>query len=112
MRLRLIILPFILLFVTALQAQTHSKFIIVDQFGYLPQAKKIAVIKNPQTGFDAGEPFSPGDYYSVVNIATGEKVFRGKISRWNSGNEDGSSGDKAWHFDFSGVVEPGVLCAG
>ncbi len=107
MRSQLLIVLFIILFATASKAQTHSKFIIVDQIGYLPQAKKIAVIKNPQTGFDAGESFVPGDYYSVVNATTGEKVYRGEISRWKNGSTDASSGDKAWHFDFSGVEEPG-----
>src|SRR4026208_2410037 len=28
-----------------------SAFIVVDQFGYLPDAEKIAVIRDPQTGY-------------------------------------------------------------
>ncbi len=90
------------------QAQTPSEFIIVDQFGYLPDAKKIAVLKDPQTGFDAAESYTPGQYLSVVNAMTGEKVFRADITIWGNGTTDASSGDKAWHFDFTEVTTPGT----
>ena len=40
-------------------ALTISGFIVVDQFGYLPDAKKIAVIRDPQTGFDAAQVSPP-----------------------------------------------------
>jgi hypothetical protein len=79
----------------------------VDQIGYLPDAKKIAVLKDPQTGFDAGESFVPGRFYSVVKATTGERVFMTEITPWGNGNIDPSSGDKAWHFDFSAVSETG-----
>jgi endoglucanase len=88
-------------------AQQVNRFIIVDQFGYLPASKKIAVIKDPVTGFDASLAFSPGPAYIVVDVNSGEHVFRGQPVAWNSGNTDNSSGDKAWHFDFSQVTEPG-----
>jgi len=89
-------------------AQEHSKYIVVDQFGYLPGSKKVAVIRDPQVGFDAAESFSPGTYYSVVNATTGEQVFRAPITRWNNGETDASSGDKAWHFDFTTIDKPGT----
>ena len=44
----------------SLSAQELSKYIVVDQFGYLPDSRKVAVIRDPQAGFDAGESFSPG----------------------------------------------------
>jgi len=88
-------------------AQTISRFIIVDQFGYLPDAQKIAVIKDPQVGFDADESFTPGTNYAVVNAITGEHAMSGKPMSWKSGATDESSGDKAWHFDFSPVSEIG-----
>ncbi len=98
-----------LAFLTSISSfsQATSKFIIVDHFGYLPEAIKIAVIKDPQTGFDAAESFTPGNTYSVVNARTGEKVFTGTVTKWNNGNTDPSSGDKAWHFDFSSVSQSG-----
>jgi endoglucanase len=106
MRLRFFLLAF-LASVGITSAQTLSNFIIADQFGYLPDARKIAVIKNPQVGFDAGESFTPGSTYSLVNSFTGEQVFTASPSIWKSGATDPSSGDKAWLFDFSTVTQKG-----
>lgn len=87
--------------------QSLSKYIVVDQFGYLPSSKKIAVIRDPQTGFDASESFAPGTSYAVVKASTGEQIFTANRTTWNSGATDPSSGDKAWWFDFSAVTEAG-----
>jgi hypothetical protein len=89
-------------------AQVISEFIIVDQFGYLPESKKIAVLKDPQEGFDAAKSYTPGLNFSVVNATTGEKVFRAARTTWGSGKTEASSGDKAWHFNFSVVTTPGT----
>jgi hypothetical protein len=35
-------------------------------------------------------------------------VYTSERTIWGSGNTDASSGDKAWHFDFSTVNEPGI----
>lgn len=107
MKTRVFLSLAMLLISGALQAQQVNPFIIVDQFGYLPVSPKIAVIRDPQTGFDAGLSFVPGTNYIVVNALTGEKVFRGTPVSWNSGATDISSGDKAWHFDFSAVTATG-----
>ena len=88
-------------------SQSISKFIIVDQFGYLPDAPKIAVIKDPITGYDADESYTPGNSYAVVNEA-GTQVFTGSPQIWSGGSEDASSGDKAWWFDFTSVQTPGT----
>ena len=84
-----------------------SKYIVVDQFGYLPDGEKIAVIRDPQTGFDASESFTPGATYALVNAATGARVFMAAPSVWNGGATDASSGDKAWWFTFTSVTTPG-----
>ena len=89
-------------------AQFPSSYIITDQFGYLPGARKIAVIKDPQVGFDAAASFSPGSLYAVVKAGIGERVYSREISAWNSGQTDASSGDRVWYFDFSNVSEPGT----
>lgn len=86
---------------------TVSKFIVVDQFGYLPDAKKIAVIRDPQTGFDALESFSPGAIYKLINTDTNETAYSAAPSIWKSGATDPVAGDKAWWFDFSSVTTPG-----
>lgn len=84
-----------------------SKFITLDQFGYLPNAQKIAVIRDPQTGYDASESFNPGTSYQLRNWNTDAVVFTANITAWNGGAEDPSSGDKAWWFDFSSETDTG-----
>ena len=91
-----------------LAGQEVSKFIVVDQFGYLPDSRKVAVLRDPVTGFDAEESFSPGKWYTVVNATTGERVYRAKRTLWKSGQTDGSSGDRASWFEFTGVTGTGT----
>ena len=106
--------PRVLTFVMAVffsvfsMAQDNCRFIIVDQFGYLPVSKKIAVIKNPVRGFDSTSSFIPGESYSLVDVKTGNKVFTANITTWNNGEVDKSSGDQAWYFDFSAFKKPGT----
>ncbi len=89
-------------------AQDPCRFIIVDQFGYLPSSAKTAVIKNPKIGFDSAATFTPGTNYSLVNALNGSKVFTAQITSWQNGATDKSSGDEVWHFDFSKVETPGT----
>ena len=84
-----------------------TKFITVDQFGYRPDSRKIAVIRNPEAGFDSAENFQPGSTYSVVHNENKTEVFTGSPVAWKSGATDASSGDEAWWFDFSTVTENG-----
>lgn len=87
-----------------------SDFIRVDQFGYRPDARKVAVVADPQTGFDASQHFSPGTEpgdYQLRNAADHEPVFSGAVTPWKNGMTDPSSGDKAWWFDFSAFNTPG-----
>jgi endoglucanase len=83
-----------------------SKFIVVDQFGYRTSAEKIAVVRDPQTGFDSGNSFTPGKTYALVDAATGKQVLSAAATAWSSGATDTSSGDKAWWFDFSAITQP------
>jgi endoglucanase len=95
-----------LLGIQNISAQSVSKYIVVDQFGYLPDETKIAVIRDPVTGYDASESFSPSPLYALVN-ASGQQVFTAAPQIWSAGATDASSGDKAWWFDFSSVKTPG-----
>jgi hypothetical protein len=88
-------------------APATSPFIVVDQFGYLPDAEKIAVLRDPQMGVDADQSFTPGTTYELVEAASGASVFMAAPAAWNGGAVDASSGDKAWWFDFSSVAVPG-----
>lgn len=82
--------------------------IVVDQFGYLPDSEKIAVIRDPQTGFDASTDFVPGSSYALVDSVSGAQVLTGTAKPWNSSATHTQSGDKAYWFDFTSVVTPGT----
>jgi endoglucanase len=83
-------------------------FIVVDQFGYLPGQRKIAVLRDPATGFDATDSYTAGATLQVINTATGSVAFTGTAAAWNGGATDASSGDRAWLFDFSSVTAAGT----
>ncbi|MDA3930979.1 MAG: glycoside hydrolase family 9 protein [Prolixibacteraceae bacterium] len=87
--------------------QEYSSFIIVDQFGYLPNSQKIAILKDPQVGFDSEEVYTPGNSIALVNANTLEQVYSAESSTWKNGATDASSGDKVWHFDFSSYTQNG-----
>ena len=87
--------------------QEVSPFIVIDQFGYQPESKKVAVIRDPHTGFDSDQSFTPGNSYVIINDNTKDEVFASGITAWKNGAIDQSSGDKVWHFDFSDVTTVG-----
>lgn len=95
---------FLSLFVSS---STITNKIVVDQFGYRPTSKKVAVLRNPITGKDAAESYTPSNNFAVVKVADGSYTFTGTPTIWNAGSEDASSGDKTWWFDFSSVTEIG-----
>jgi endoglucanase len=82
-------------------------FIVVDQFGYLPTQQKIAVLRDPVTGFDSTDSFTPGATLQVINTATSAVALTGTATVWNAGATDATSGDRAWLFDFSAVTAAG-----
>lgn len=85
----------------------NGPFIVVDQFGYQPARIKIAVLRDPVTGFDATDQFTPGTICEVVNATSNAVVFSAAPVAWNSGAVNISSGDRAWQFDFSNVTAAG-----
>jgi len=89
------------------QIPPTSSHIHIDQFGYLPDVEKVAIISDPQVGFNASESFSPGATYEVRSYPIGQTISTGSIQTWNQGATDAQSGDKAWTFDFSGITTPG-----
>ncbi|MDR0940807.1 MAG: glycoside hydrolase family 9 protein [Bacteroidales bacterium] len=92
---------------TILCAQT-SPYISIDQFGYVPQSQKIAILRSPEVGFDSTETYTPAQLYALVDAKTKKTVFSAAPTVWNNGAIDPSSGDKAWHFDFSPVTQEGT----
>lgn len=105
-----ILLLFISLFTQAFPPGTTTKHIKIDQFGYLPNSRKVAVIADPQTGYNAAESFSPGtgvNQYQVRQWANDQVVFSGTLNAWNGGATHAQSGDRGWWFDFSAVTTAG-----
>lgn len=79
----------------------------LDQFGYLPDARKIAVLADPQNGFDAAASYNPGTTLQVRRQRDDGVVFTGAPIPWNGGATHADSGDKCWWFDFSALTAPG-----
>ncbi|MEW6469471.1 MAG: glycoside hydrolase family 9 protein [Bacteroidota bacterium] len=86
---------------------TVDDHIKIDQFGYRPGDKKVAVISNPQAGYNSTSPFTPGTNYEVRRWSDDLTVFSGTITAWNGGATQSQSGDKVWWFDFSALTTPG-----
>lgn len=88
-------------------SQNTTEFITVDQLGYRAESIKKAVVRNPITGFDANLSYTPPTQLHLVESETQAIVYTANIIAWKNGNTDLSSGDQAWHFDFSIYKEPG-----
>ncbi len=95
-------------FFATIKAQPGARHIVIDQFGYPNNARKTAVIRDPQVGYDADESYAPGTAFSLVEVSSGDPVYTGVVSRWKSGDTDASSGDRVWYFDFSDFSETGT----
>lgn len=79
----------------------------VDQFGYLPDAAKVAVISDPVRGYNEGDAYAPGAELVVRRRRDGATVLRGAPELWRSGAVHEDSGDRGWWFDFGKVREEG-----
>lgn len=88
-------------------AQDISPFLHIDQFGYPTTGRKVAVISNPQIGYNSQESYVPSATMEVVALS-GEVAFAGPVAEWNGGGTHGQSGDAGWWFDFSGLTAPGM----
>ncbi|MBN1415976.1 MAG: glycoside hydrolase family 9 protein [Bacteroidales bacterium] len=86
-------------------SQTIDPRIKTDQFGYLPDSRKIAVISSPQVGFNAPDDFVPGSTYEVRRAGDNSVAYSGNIDAWNGGSVHAQSGDKVWWFEFSSLTE-------
>ena len=107
MKTALRLIPFFGIFSSPLFAQTVSPHLKIDQFGYLPGAVKIAVIADPQTGFNASESYTPGNTLELRRASDHSVAFSAAPAIWKNGATDAISGDKAWWFDFSNVSTAG-----
>jgi hypothetical protein len=85
-----------------------QKYIVVDQFGYQPTLAKVAVLVDPELGWNATDAYAPGSELEVRKWSDGSKVLSGAVRAWNSGKLDESSGDRGAWFDFSTLTTPGL----
>jgi len=83
-----------------------TSHICVDQFGYLPNSKKVAVISDPIKGYNSFDHYTPG---SILEVRTrsGKTVLEGASTLWNGGAVHADSGDRGWWFDFSALRTTG-----
>ncbi|MEL6593339.1 MAG: glycoside hydrolase family 9 protein, partial [Bacteroidota bacterium] len=86
---------------------TTQALIRLDQFGYLPDMKKVAVISNPQTGFNSSDSYTPNTTLEIRTWVGDAVVYSGNVQAWNGGATHAQSGDQVWWFDFSSVNTPG-----
>ena len=93
--------------VTVMGGGREIPYIMVDQFGYRPEDTKVAVLVDPQEGFNAEDEYVPGGVLEVRTASSDETVFSGAPEAWNEGAVQENSGDRGWWFDFSSVTEPG-----
>ncbi len=91
----------------AAQAQVVGANIRVDQFGYRPDDRKVAVIANPIVGYNSGTPYSPGTSCELRRTADATVAFTAPITAWNGGATQTQSGDQVWWFDFTAFDQPG-----
>ncbi|MCB9201406.1 MAG: glycoside hydrolase family 9 protein [Flavobacteriales bacterium] len=105
--LRSLPLPGLLALAFHVSAQ-NAPFLVVDQFGYRPLDPKVAVIRDPQAGFNAAESYTPGPLIEVRELPGRTVVWSGAPAAWNGGQTDPMSGDRGWWVDFSAVQQPGT----
>lgn len=90
-----------------IQAQSLSEFIHVDQFGYLPNMQKVAVLSNPINGYNSSLSYTPPAVLEVRDVSNDAMVFSAAPAAWNSGSTHFQSGDQGWWFDFSTLTDSG-----
>ncbi len=85
-----------------------SEFIHVDQFGYHNTDTKVAVLSDPQIGYNSNLTYTPGSNLEVRVHGSDEVVYSGSPQLWENGATHSQSGDKGWWFDFSSVTNTGT----
>jgi hypothetical protein len=81
--------------------------IAVDQFGYFEHETKVAVIGDPQAGYNVRRPYIPASELQLCRVADQRVVHRGAARPFAHGQVDRASGDRGWWFDFTAVTTPG-----
>jgi endoglucanase len=87
----------------------EKSYIRVDQFGYLPNEKKFAVISKAESGFNAGAGIvlNVNQAVELRKKSDNTVVFSANATVWNSGIIDARNGDKGWWVDFTSYATEG-----
>lgn len=85
-----------------------QRYIVVDQFGYRPEMTKVAVLVDPQRGWNAGDSYAPDGVFEVRRWEDGSVAFSGRVTAWSGGQVDAASGDRGSWFNFTRLQEPGL----
>lgn len=85
----------------------QSGFIQVDQFGYLPSAVKVAVIIDPQVGYNSAQSYTPSSTLEIRESNSNNVIYSDAPTTHNNGAIHTQSGDRGWWFDFSTVTTAG-----
>lgn len=88
-------------------AVPENRYIVLDQFGYRPDMKKVAILVDPQEGWNAKDEYVPGETLEVRRFQDGVRVLSGKPQPWLGGATQANAGDRGAWFDFSQLKEPG-----
>jgi endoglucanase len=87
-----------------------SELIRVDQFGYRPEAKKVAILVDPIEGWNADQELKVASRYEVRAWDTGGLVAAGPAKAWNGGAIQKSAGDRGYWYDFTSLGTEGSYC--
>ena len=101
-------LSFLPAFLFFINLSSQTPFIHLDQFGYYTEASKVAVLSDPQIGFNSNESYEPGHIIELRRADDQSVIFSGSPIIWNGGATDDLSGDRGWWFDFTEVTEEGT----
>jgi endoglucanase len=85
-----------------------QRYIALDQFGYRPEMTKIAVLVDPELGWNAADSYQPEGEFEVRRWADGGVAFSARVTAWNEGKLDANSGDRGSWFNFTRLKEPGL----
>ena len=92
----------------AISDLSPTPYIVVDQFGYLPELDKRAVLRSPKRGYDVRQrAYTPKGMVELYSLDQRKVVFAAKPIAWQGGAIHEKSGDQAWMFDFSRIKTEG-----
>ena len=99
---------FLTLFIFAqVSIAQNFDFIHVDQFGYLPNQSKVAVLSNPQIGYNSNLNYEAPSSLALKTAQSATTVDTFPVIAWNNNTIHEQSGDQGWWVDFSSITTPG-----